>query len=225
MKPLVLALLAALSLPAMAITDYAGNCTTDSKSGSEKGRSIDVSGAVWGQQALGSSQHPTLQYCTEMLSKPLAIEVWTDSKWEIPDYYPVASDASICSIASSKAIDLLLSKLKSNGVLPPPDDVVSINAVALLPIEKILQDARRVASFDRNHFDEYFDSSSYAWAIKGSPWRFTTDNGRVNILRNGNPWFDADHVEGRKVSYKQSTSSSNSSGDATSLRCIVGGRK
>lgn len=225
MKQLVLALMAAFALPAMAITDYAGNCTTDSKAGSEKGRSIDVSGSTWGLQALGNSQHPTMAYCTDLIQKPLAIEDRSESKWEVPDYFPVASDASICSIASSKAIDLLLSKLKSNGVLPPPDDAAVEKAVAALPIDSVLQDARKVASFDRERLDEWLDASSYSWAIKGSPWRFTTDTGRVNVLKKGNPWFDVDHVEGRKVAYKQSTSSSNSSGDATSLRCIVGGRK
>lgn len=225
MKPLVLVLLAAFALPAMAITDYAGNCTTDSKSGSEKGRSIDISGSTWGQQALGNTQHPTMAYCANLISKPLGIEVWSESKHETPDYFPVALDAAICSKSASKSIDLLLAKLNSNGLLPPPDDAVVLKAIAVLPIEQILQEARRVLSFDRERFDEYFDSSSYAWAIKGSPWRFTTENGRVNILRKGSPWFDDDHVEGRKVSYKQSTSSSNSSGDGTSLRCIVGGRK
>lgn len=225
MKQLVIAILAAFALPAMAITDYAGNCTTDSKSGSEKGRSIEVSGSTWGMQALFNTQHQTMAYCADLISKPLAIENWSESKWEVPDYYPVASDASICSLAASKAIHSLLLKLNSNGVLPPSEDPAVIKAVSLLPMEKFLQDARRVVSFDRNHFDEYLDSSSYAWAIRGSPWRFNTDTGRVNVVKGGTPWFDVDRVEGHKVAYKQSTSNSNSSGDATSLRCIVGGRK
>lgn len=221
MKTLVLAVALAFSSLLQAETVDMGDCKSDQSSKSEQGRSVDVSGGTWGIQALGASANSQMQDCVALLSKPITRPGrWSDDPFAEPNYYPDVSRASICHFAASKAIGELLSRIARNGVLPSPDNANAQLAVSKLPFAEYLTQALQLSFIRPQALVTYQNTSNISWSWDGSPWRFTTDNGVVASLRSGRPWFDADHVEGRKVSYKQSTSASSSSGFATSIGCM-----
>lgn len=221
MKTLALAVALVFSSLTQAATIIPmGDCKSDQSSKADQGRSVDVSGGTWGIQALGASTNKEMLDCVAVLSNPITRPGrWSDDPFAEPNYFPDVSRASICHFATSKAIGLLLSKIARNGVLPSPEDSNAQVAVSTLPFAEFLSQATQLPFIRPQALVTYQNTSSVSWLWNGSPWRFTTDNGFVASLRSGRPWFDADHVEGRKVTYKQSTASSTSSGFGTSHGC------
>jgi len=221
MKTLVLAVALAFSSLSQAATMIdMGDCKSDQSSKSDQGRSVDVSGGTWGLQALGASSNPQMRACSAILSKPiLRPGRWSDDTDDAPDYFPATSNATVCLFATSRATDILLAKLSRNGVLPPISDPKAQSVVSSLPFGELLAQSQAIPWISKASLTTYRSTSNLSWSWSGTDWLFSTDNGTVSALLSGRPWFDADHVEGRKVTYKQATSASSSSGFATSHGC------
>ncbi len=221
MKPLILAVALAFSSLSHAATNIdMGDCKADESSKSDKGRSVDVSASTWGLQALGASSNQQMRACAAILSKPiLRPGRWSDEIDADPDYFPVTRVASACYFAASKATDLLVGKLSRNGVLPQIADPKAQSVVGSLPFGELLAQSQAIPWISKASLTTYRSTSNLSWSWAGTDWLFSTENGTVSALLSGRPWFDADHVEGRKVTYKQSTSASSSSGFATSYGC------
>jgi hypothetical protein len=224
MKALVLAVALAFSSLSQAATMIdMGDCKSDQSSKSDQGRSVDVSVSTWGLQALGASNNPQMRACTAILSKPiLRPGRWSedsDDQDAVPDYFPATGYATVCFIAASKATDILVAKLSRNGILPPYSDPKAQSVVSSLPFSELLAQAQAMPWITKASLTPYRSTSNLSWSWSGTDWLFSTDNGTVSALLSGRPWFDADHVEGRKVTYKQATSASSSSGFATSHGC------
>jgi hypothetical protein len=221
MKPLVLAVaLAFASLSHAAKIVDIGDCKADQSSKSDQGRSVDVSGGTWGLQALGASSNQQMRACSAILSKPiLRPGRWSDDTDDAPDYFPTTSNATYCYFAASKAVAILLGKLSRNGVLPPITDPKTQSVVSSLPFEELLAQSQATPWITRAGLITYRSTSNLSWSWSGTDWLFSSDNGTVSALLDGRPWFDADHVESQKVTYKQATSASSSSGFATSHGC------
>lgn len=226
MKTLVLAVaLAFSSLSHAAKIIDIGDCKADQSSKSDQGRSVDVSGGTWGLQALGASSNPQMRACSAILSKPIErpgkrwSEDTDDVSDDVPDFFPATRNATVCLFATSRATDILLAKLSRNGVLPPISDPKAQSLVRSLPFGELLAQAQTMPWITKASLVHYRSTSNLSWGWSGTDWLFSTDNGTVSALLSGRPWFDADHVEGRKVTYKQATSASSSSGFATSHGC------
>jgi hypothetical protein len=200
-----------------------GIFSNDSKSGSERGRSTDQAGVEWAMQAMATSPDPLMRQCHQLISTQIQTAVSEDPDENHEYASRVCAVAAQCSVATSKAVDLLLKKHKGVGLIAIDDPKVQ-ESVRNIPFEQLLAEAKQKIGASRDRFIENTTKGKWWW--QGSPWVFEQKETMVVAYYNGTTWFDgAKQVEGKTISLKQSGSSSTSSGVQVSNEGRIGGRK
>ncbi|MRD74148.1 hypothetical protein GH865_12960 [Rhodocyclus tenuis] len=157
--------------------------------------STEIGGANWVVSALASHAEPPLRECVGKATRFFGDT--SSGGWEAAFDDRRYADPAICAIALNEAASRLLPRLRKPGLLPMPDSPAARSLVAL-PVgdaARIVHLAEQAVGEGR-FFVDYGKGGGMTWV--SGPLTFTSQNGAVSVSRNGRPFFDADHIDGRR---------------------------
>ena len=185
-------------------------------------RTEEQGGGNWITQALAAHGSARTRTCVVRNSTLYGVKQSTDP-WALPS---AADDAqwrtvSECAVALNEISRRLIARLGRPGLLPDP---TSPAAAALVDVpaaqeEAIYTGARTAVETIK------VDSGKGRYLVwwSESPrgtLQFVAQGGQVAMLRSGRPLFDADHIDGTRVSYKVAASKSHTA--STSDKATIG---
>jgi hypothetical protein len=215
MNRCLLALALALALCTSALAQGAATTRDDITSidvSRSRDRTEEQSGSNWLTQALAAHGSARTRSCVDRISAFYGVKASGDP-WALPSSADDAQwrAASACTAALNEITRRLAARLGRPGLLPDP---MAPAAAALVAVPRADEDEiyyTAESSIGQIHIDSGKGRFMAWWSdSQRGQLQFEVQGGRVAMLRSGRPIFDADHIDGKRITYKVATSKSSS---------------